>query len=76
MEVVKGSHGGGIRVTCMRYMGISTPLTSHDEMKGKKKVRETKIFIRSIDLYCNVSFGKFYFLLLIHFSNLPPVSLI
>ena len=39
-----GLLGSGIRVTCMRYMGSSTPLTSHEEMKGKKLVRETIFF--------------------------------
>ena len=29
-------------------MGISTPLTSHEEMKGKRQVRETSLFIQSI----------------------------
>ena len=29
----------------MRYMGSSTPLTSHEGMKGKKQVRETSMYV-------------------------------
>ena len=42
----------------MRYMGISTPLTSHEEMKGKRQVRETKYYV--FDVKFDFRIGLFF----------------